>query len=471
MPRPSEDEYPLTDYWPFTQMGAWNPSKYSLLIKEFAKMDGKPYDKTNKIELMKNLENVGFYTPTKELNEKEFEEKWGKYVTLIYYLGIGDTRGGKFKLSGVSKYFLRTNDIVEFIKTQMLRFQYPHGSLQKGEIKFLLRKKKQILPLVFTLQILDKLGSIDLSETYISKGELLFIVEKAKNHSELEIIVSKILENRRNNIVYDFNILPRKVVDSVNRVFPFFAGTKLCYFNPRDYKRTVFVDQNQLDEIKNIMKSHFKFFKFKKISQWTDYYQREPTIISQKDVQELVSINEEDKAVEQLKKIETQIPENKKRIFNKELLDQLDRNSLGRHKRRIRITDKIKRVRNYTLYEVIKMGKNYVCQLCKKDSFIDKHGNNHVEINHILEYNDKEDGPDRKNNIIVLCPNCHAKLTYANKNDIIEAYKELRERGDITLEQFIELKKDGDITSHQIRLLVEKGIISNREAESILNDS
>lgn len=473
MPKPLPREYPITDYWPFTHMQNWNPSKFAVFIKEFSKMNGKVYDESNQAEFMKNLVTAGFYKPFRELTREELISTWGKYVSLIYYLGIGKAKrvsGRKiFELSSVSKYFLRTGDIVEFLRAQMLRFQYPHGSLKRQDLDSFIRKGKHVIPLVFILQILNRLSDDSLSEAYLSKGELIDIVEKANGNDEVEKVVSKIIGNRKSKITYDLQSFPETVVDSITRLFPFFSGTGLCEFDRKNDTRTVFVkDRKQLDEIKIILNHKFNFYKFNTVSQWIEYYQGEPNLISQKEIQELVNIDEEDKALEELSKVRIGVPIVNKKILTKELLNLLDINSIGRHRKRAERKGRTERIRNYPLYELIKEERGYKCQLCKKDSFIDRNSHNHVEVHHIIEYNDKEDGPDRNNNIIVLCPNCHAKFSFAPTGDIINSYRELRSNGQITLEQFKQLKIEKDIGTKQIGILLEKGLINEEEA-MILN--
>ena len=216
MPRPSVDSYPLYDYWPFTHMQAWNASKYRSLLVEFIKMDGKPYNSSTKTEFMHNLKESKFYEPSKELTEEELSEKWGKYVSLIYYLGIGRTDRKKFELSEVTKhYFIGQDNIIGFLREQMLKFQYPHGSLRPSEISLLNSHNKKILPFVFILQILKGLSERGLKDAYISKGELLTIVQKANNNNEVDRVISSILENRKQNKKYDLNTLPSRVIFSI----------------------------------------------------------------------------------------------------------------------------------------------------------------------------------------------------------------------------------------------------------------
>lgn len=274
MPKPSIDKYPIGDYWPFTHMQAWNIRKYAAFLKEFSKMEGKPYNSSTKIEFMHSLTASGFYDPSRELTDDELGGKWDKYVSLIYYLGLGRTDRRRFELSEVAKhFFVEQNDINGLLKEQMLKFQYPHGSLKAKEINDLKAHGKKILPFVFIIQIMRALGKNGLEQAYISKGELLSIVEKAKSNEELPEVLSIILENRSRGTTYEFSKIPSKVLD-IGRLFSFFAGTGVLEFDAEDEIRTVYIEsQEQIDEIDRILSKDFRFFDFKDREEWIEYYQ------------------------------------------------------------------------------------------------------------------------------------------------------------------------------------------------------
>lgn len=275
MPHPSVDSYPLYDYWPFTHMQAWNPAKYRAFLIEFSKMDGKPYNSSTKTEFMHNLKTSQFYEPTKELTEEELSVKWDKYVSLIYYLGIGRTDRKKFELSEVAKhFFVDNNDVIGLLREQMLKFQYPHGSLKSGDIEMLKAHNKKILPFVFVLQILNGLAKQkNLEEAHISKGELLTLIEKANENKDADKVISAILENRKQNKRYDLSTLPSRVLD-IHRLFSFFAGTGLLEFDNKDEDRTIYLkNSNQLTTIQTVLSAGFSFFDFSEREQWIKYYQ------------------------------------------------------------------------------------------------------------------------------------------------------------------------------------------------------
>jgi 5-methylcytosine-specific restriction endonuclease McrA len=68
-------------------------------------------------------------------------------------------------------------------------------------------------------------------------------------------------------------------------------------------------------------------------------------------------------------------------------------------------------IRDTTLSLQIKSLYNYKCQLC--DQIIEApSGQKYAECHHIKPLGKPHNGPDSADNLICLCPNCHAKLDY-----------------------------------------------------------
>ncbi len=80
-----------------------------------------------------------------------------------------------------------------------------------------------------------------------------------------------------------------------------------------------------------------------------------------------------------------------------------------------------RKLRDTKLAREIKLLYNNKCQLCSLIIKIDP-TTNYSEAHHIKPLGKPHNGPDTPENIIVLCPNCHAKLDYGaislNINDI-----------------------------------------------------
>ena len=130
----------------------------------------------------------------------------------------------------------------------------------------------------------------------------------------------------------------------------------------------------------------------------------------------------------------------------------------------------IKFKRNKLIVEISKLQASYLCQGCNTATFANKNNNNHVESHHIIEYNQKEEGPDVLQNLLVLCPNCHSKIHFSNPNATPSFYKELRENNSITLDQFKEIHtKFSMLKIKHINILMDKEIINNLEKIELLD--
>jgi 5-methylcytosine-specific restriction endonuclease McrA len=92
------------------------------------------------------------------------------------------------------------------------------------------------------------------------------------------------------------------------------------------------------------------------------------------------------------------------RAFNKRYRDAVPRRKRAVSERVARpgaITDYLKQLHHYT------------CQLCGQKGFIQANGTRYVEAHHILELHKLIPGSYCSDNIVIVCPNCHARLHYA----------------------------------------------------------
>ncbi len=107
------------------------------------------------------------------------------------------------------------------------------------------------------------------------------------------------------------------------------------------------------------------------------------------------------------------------------ILDQLSNNednSNDQAERRPRNIDSI--VRNQKLVRQIKKLRNHACQICQERLKI---GNNsfYSEVHHIMPLGEPHHGPDVKENMMCVCPNCHIKLDYGFTAIVFENIRQL----------------------------------------------
>jgi len=70
--------------------------------------------------------------------------------------------------------------------------------------------------------------------------------------------------------------------------------------------------------------------------------------------------------------------------------------------------------RNSVLTNLVKIRDNYTCRICNEMGFEKENGGYYVETHHIKSF--EEGGTDTADNMVAICPNCHAKLTYGSSN-------------------------------------------------------
>jgi len=66
-----------------------------------------------------------------------------------------------------------------------------------------------------------------------------------------------------------------------------------------------------------------------------------------------------------------------------------------------------------TITDHLKQLHHYTCQLCGQQGFIQANGTRYAEAHHILELHKLIPGSYCSDNIVIVCPDCHAKLHYA----------------------------------------------------------
>ena len=111
------------------------------------------------------------------------------------------------------------------------------------------------------------------------------------------------------------------------------------------------------------------------------------------------------------------------------------------------------------LRALVKKHANFTCQACGKFSFKDKKGYGYCEPHHIIA-RAKGGEVDNPDNIIVLCPLCHAKIHHGGPKERISVYKILLKKGCIKLNYFVKLAKIKTITDEQLKFLRKEGIIT-----------
>lgn len=68
-------------------------------------------------------------------------------------------------------------------------------------------------------------------------------------------------------------------------------------------------------------------------------------------------------------------------------------------------------IRDTALAISLKKQSDYSCQICK-ERIVLRDGSLYAEAHHIKPLGNPYNGPDIKENIIILCPNCHVKCDY-----------------------------------------------------------
>ncbi len=77
-------------------------------------------------------------------------------------------------------------------------------------------------------------------------------------------------------------------------------------------------------------------------------------------------------------------------------------------------------VRNPKKAQLIKESKQYICEVCEIDPFIQKSGKPYAEADHIIPLGGKYKGLDNLKNMRCLCAQCHAVITHGSDGTVRE---------------------------------------------------
>jgi 5-methylcytosine-specific restriction enzyme A len=75
-------------------------------------------------------------------------------------------------------------------------------------------------------------------------------------------------------------------------------------------------------------------------------------------------------------------------------------------------------VRNRKFANYIKQKNNFVCELCKRQPFIQKNGLPYAEADHIIPIGGSARGLDDPSNLRCLCAQCHAIITHGSDEEV-----------------------------------------------------
>lgn len=130
--------------------------------------------------------------------------------------------------------------------------------------------------------------------------------------------------------------------------------------------------------------------------------------------------------------------------------------------------NKGKKQRNRLIAELAKIQADYKCQYSQKHIFKTPNGKYYCEAHHIIEFN-TENGPDITNNLVVLGPEAHMLIHHACKEDVNDAFYQLRLNGALNIERFKEMITIYHcLTEEQINILSNRNVITSREKEELL---
>ena len=87
-------------------------------------------------------------------------------------------------------------------------------------------------------------------------------------------------------------------------------------------------------------------------------------------------------------------------------------------KRVARVTQEI--ARNPKVARLIKERERYICEICKREPFIQKNGQLYAEADHVQPLGGASKGLDTPGNIRCLCAQCHRVITYGSSEVIRE---------------------------------------------------
>lgn len=127
-----------------------------------------------------------------------------------------------------------------------------------------------------------------------------------------------------------------------------------------------------------------------------------------------------------------------------------------------------KRQRNRLIAELAKIQANYKCQYAQHTIFKMPNGKYYCEAHHIIEFN-AENGPDITNNLVVLGPEAHMLIHHACKDEVDDAFMQLRINGAIDVDRFKEMASVYNcLTAEHVEALGNKKAITNAEKIELL---
>ncbi len=127
-----------------------------------------------------------------------------------------------------------------------------------------------------------------------------------------------------------------------------------------------------------------------------------------------------------------------------------------------------KKQRNRLIAELAKIQAEYKCQYAQRTIFKMPNGKYYCEAHHIIEFN-AEDGPDITNNLVVLGPEAHMIIHHACKDEIDNAFMQLRVNGALDVSRFKEMITVYNcLTLEHIEVLGNKKVITINEKNELL---
>ncbi len=133
-----------------------------------------------------------------------------------------------------------------------------------------------------------------------------------------------------------------------------------------------------------------------------------------------------------------------------------------------RFDRKGKKIRNRLIAELAKIQADYKCQYSQRHIFKMPNGKYYCEAHHIIEFS-TEEGADITNNLVVLGPEAHMLIHHACKEEVDDAFYQLRVNGALDIERFKEMITIYHcLTPEQIAILCNRNVITSRERDELL---
>lgn len=128
-----------------------------------------------------------------------------------------------------------------------------------------------------------------------------------------------------------------------------------------------------------------------------------------------------------------------------------------------------KKIRNRLIAELAKILVDYKCQYAQRHIFKMPNGKYYCEAHHIIEFS-TESGPDITNNLVVLGPEAHMLIHHACKEEVDDAFYQLRLNGALDIERFKEMITVYNcLNSDQINILKNRNVITTSERDELIS--